>query len=360
MHPYLKQKAIEATQNYGTQFSSSRAYVSLGLYDELETLLGVMYNAPVIVSASTTLGHLSNIPVLVGSNDVVIMDEQVHSSVQTAVQLLKARGIAIEIVRHNRVDMLEDRIIALKNTYNKIWYMADGVYSMYGDYAPLDDIMQLIYNYEQFNLYVDDAHGMSWAGKNGSGYAKTILPKHERVFIVTSLNKAFAAGGACMIYPNDDYRSMVRNCGGTLIFSGPVQPPMLGAAIASAEIHLSPEIIELQQQLEGKVKYFIQVAESLNLPLKSTNLSPIKFIKVGRPGVGYSMIRRLMEAGYYANLSVFPSVSINNTGIRLPITNHLTMQDIDGILYTIAEQLPLAMAEEGTADAKVTRILKYA
>src|SRR6185436_14972501 len=119
------------------------------------------------------------------------------------------------------------------------WYMADGVYSMYGDYAPLKDIMQLLYNHEQLHLYVDDAHGMSWAGKNGAGFAKTILPRHERMFLVTSLNKAFAAGGGCLVYPNDDWKRKVRNCGSTMIFSGPVQPPLLGAAIASAQIHLS-------------------------------------------------------------------------------------------------------------------------
>ena len=52
-HPLIKQAAIEAIEKFGTQFSSSRAYISLGMYDELETLLGVMFEAPVVVSAST-------------------------------------------------------------------------------------------------------------------------------------------------------------------------------------------------------------------------------------------------------------------------------------------------------------------
>ncbi len=357
-HPALKYKAIEAIEKFGTQFSSSRAYVSLGLYDELETLLGVMFEAPVIVSATTTLGHFSNIPVIVGSNDVVIMDTQVHASVQTAVQLLRGRNIPIEVIRHNRMDMLEDRIKDLKDKYERIWYMADGVYSMYGDYAPLKDIMQLLYNYNQLHLYMDDAHGMSWIGKNGTGYAKTVLPRHERVFLATSLNKAFAAGGGCLIFPNDEWRRKVRNCGSTMIFSGPLQPSLLGAGIASAEVHLSKEITTLQTELRDKIKYFVDLARTLELPLISNNLSPIKFIGVGKPGVGYSMVRRLMERGYYVNLSVFPSVSYKNTGLRIPMTNNHTVQDIEGLLYNIAELLPLALKEEDSSIKSIHQAFK--
>ena len=81
---------------------------------------------------------------------------------------------------------------------------------------------------------------------------------------------------------------------------------------------------------------------------------------MGKPGIGYCMIRRLMEAGYYANLSVFPSVSYNHTGIRLPLTNHLTFEDIEGLLYTVAEQLPLALNEEKFSIRQINRAFKIA
>ena len=63
-HPEIINGSIEAIQNYGTQFSSSRAYVSLGLYDELESLFEKIFEHPCIVTPSTTLGHLSALPVL--------------------------------------------------------------------------------------------------------------------------------------------------------------------------------------------------------------------------------------------------------------------------------------------------------
>src|SRR5689334_4165012 len=154
----LKAAAMEATDKYGTQFSSSRAYVSSRYYLEAEDLMRRMFNRPAVILQSLTVGHLSNIPVLVGDSDAVIMDAQVHDSVQTAVQLLRTRNIRVELVRHNRVDMLEQRIKSLKDSYRKIWYMADGVYSMQGDFAPVKELYKLLDRYEQLHLYVDDIH----------------------------------------------------------------------------------------------------------------------------------------------------------------------------------------------------------
>ncbi len=87
--PRIKEGAIDAIHRYGSQFSTSRAYMSVGLYQELEQELQNMFRRPVVVAPSTTLGHLSAIPVLVGENDVVILDHQVHASVQMATQLVK-------------------------------------------------------------------------------------------------------------------------------------------------------------------------------------------------------------------------------------------------------------------------------
>lgn len=345
-HPKLKEGAIDAINRFGTQFSSSRAYLSLSLYRELENLLSLMFEMPVIASPTTTLGHFSNIPVLVSPDDLVIMDAKLHASVQMALQLIKARGGKIEVVRHNRIDMLEDIILDNKDKYQKIWYMADGVYSMYGDYSPVDDLMALLDRQEQLHLYFDDAHGMSWTGKNGTGYVRSKMKRHERLYLTTSLNKAFAAGGGALIFPNEEAKRKVRNCGSTMIFSGPMQPGSLGAGIASAEIHLSNEIYALQEQLQNRITYFHDLAKKLNLPLISDSNSPIKFIGVGKPGVGYSMVRRLMDKGFFINLSVFPSVSYNNTGLRIPITNHHSLEDIEMLLNHIARELPLALLEE--------------
>jgi 7-keto-8-aminopelargonate synthetase-like enzyme len=123
----LKAAAIEAVDKYGLMILSSRAFSSIHLYPELESLLSKMTGGHALVSTSITLGHMANLPVLVGDNDAVVIDIQAHNCLQTTVELLRQRNIPIEKIRHNRLDILEDRIKELKDQYDKIWYIADGV-----------------------------------------------------------------------------------------------------------------------------------------------------------------------------------------------------------------------------------------
>ncbi len=338
---------IDAVTRYGTNFSSSRAYLSTPLYEELENKLAIIFGNKVVVTNNTTTGHLANIPMLIGDNDAVILDVNVHSSVQQAVSLLHDRQISIEVVRHNRLDLLEDRIKALSVKHDKIWYMSDGVYSMFGDLAPIKELNAMLDTYEQLHLYVDDAHGMSWAGENGAGYSSSQLRNHERLFLTTSLGKAFGSGGGVLVFPDDKSYHRVRDFGRTLIFSIQIPPPVLGASIASSKIHLSPEIYVLQKKLQERIKFFNQTAKMYELPLIRESLSPVMFIGAGKPLVGYNMVRRLMNAGFFVNLSVFPSVAYTNTGLRIPITLHHTNEDIENLIKVIALNLPIAMKESG-------------
>lgn len=354
----LKAGAIDAIKRYGTQFSSSRAYVSSVFYKEAEELLEKMFKQPVILLQSLTLAHMSNIPILVGDNDAVIMDAQVHDSVQTAVQLLKTRDIHVELVRHNRLDNLENRIKILKNSYDKIWYMADGVYSMHGDLAPIKDLYRLADQYEQFHLYLDDIHGMSWAGPNGTGYVTSQGKFHPKLYLTTGLTKAFGTAGGVLVYPNEESKRMVKNCSKAFIFSIQIPPMILGSTIASAKIHLSDEITILQKELASKVDFFNRRAKELELPLIGETVSPIGFIGVGKPDVGYNMVRRLMNQGYFFNISVFPSVSYNNTGLRIPINRNNTFEDIEDLLNEIKVQLPHALADSQSSMKDIYKSFK--
>jgi 7-keto-8-aminopelargonate synthetase-like enzyme len=357
-HPQIVQGVIDAVVRYGSQFSSSRAYASVTLYTEAENLLEQIFQKPVILAPTVTLGHQSNIPVLVGDRDAVILDHQVHACVQSAAQLVKNRGVHVESVRHNRYDLLEERIIALSENHEKIWYMADGVYSMYGDYLPIDALYALLDKYPQLRLYVDDAHGTGWAGKNGQGSVLSRKPYHDRLYLVAGLAKSFAACGGVLVFPNHHDKERVRNCGGTLIFSGPIQPPMLGAIVASAKLHLSDEITYYQAELQKRIDYFVETCKQLNLPLIGESNSPIFFIGVGKPSVGYNMVTRVMNKGFYINLSVFPSVPYKNTGLRIPLTVNHTFEEIYTLLSTIAEQLPHALKDNNSTMADIVKAFR--
>lgn len=347
VNPKLMEGGIKAIQKYGTQFGASRAYISIRLYEELENLFAKIFEAHVIVAPSTTLAHQAAIPVLVRDEDYIIIDQHVHASVQATVKMLQARRIPVELLRHNNIELLEKRVNELKNKFRRIWYMLDGVYSMYGDYAPLTDLRELLERQEQLSIYVDDAHGMSWAGKHGSGYVLSKINLHQNMILVTSLNKAFAGAGGAMVFPDHEQYRKVRTCGGPLIFSTPIQPPMLGVNVASAKIHLSPEIKILQLQLLKRMEYFSMMAKRAGLPLVSKDLSPIFYIGLGKPRMGYNMVRRLMNEGYYASIGLFPAVSMKCSGLRCCVNVHQSLQDIQKLIDAVNYHLPLALVEEG-------------
>ncbi len=343
----LKNASKQAIDDFGTQFSESRAYVSISLYKELEELFEKIFELPVVITQTTTLGHIAAIPVLVGSNDCIIMDHQVHNSVQIAVNLVKSQGVTVELLRHNRIDLLEERVKYLRSKYKNIWYMADGIYSMYGDVSPVKEIYALMDKYPELNYYVDDAHGMSIYGKHGRGYVLNEAPIHQRAIVATSLVKAFPTGGAVFVFPTKEKAQLVRNCGSTLITSGPLQPSQLGAAIAAAKIHLTEEIYEMQNDLQDNIRFANLMLKKYKLPVVAPSDAAVFFVGVSLPKLGYNMVHRMMNNGYYVNLGIFPAVPMKNTGIRFTITKLHTYTQIENMISSIANELPIAMEEEG-------------
>lgn len=356
--PRVKAAACEAIKQYGTQFSASRAYISLGLYGELEYLLEEIFQAKVVIVPTTTLGHIANIPVLVEEDHAVIMDQQVHNSVQTAVNLVKAAGVHVEIVRHNRMDLLEERIKALRHKYKKIWYMADGIYSMFGDCSPVDRIYQMMDEYPELYYYVDDAHGMSIHGTNGRGFVLSQHNIHPKMALVTSLNKAFASGGGALIFGDPELARKVGTVGGPLLSSGPMQPSGLGAAIAVAKIHLSDEITAMQAALHDNISYTKILLDQYKLPVVSETGAAIFFIGVSLPKLGHKIVHQMLDKGFYVNLGVFPTVPMKQTGIRFTITRLHTKEEIQKMIATLAAIFPVVMNEEGVTLTDIYKAFK--
>ena len=242
LDPRMRDAVINAVTRYGTQFSSSRTYLSSPQYAQLEPLLGEMFGGHVLVTPTTPLGHLAALPVLVGPRDAVILDHQVHASVHMASNQLRVQGTTVELVRHNDVERLEKLIVRLAAGHDRVWYLADGVYSMFADLAPFAELAGLLDRHPNLHFYIDDSHGVGWTGTHGRGPALEALGMHPRLIVAASLNKSFAAAGGALVFPDPELRRRVRTAGGPMIFSGPIQPPLLGAALESARIHLSDEL----------------------------------------------------------------------------------------------------------------------
>ncbi|SHN12019.1 aminotransferase class I/II-fold pyridoxal phosphate-dependent enzyme [Flavobacterium xinjiangense] len=351
----LKAAAISAITKYGTQFPLSKTYISHPLYHELENKIEAMYGVPGIVTKNSTLGHFAVIPTAIRDEDGVLLDHQVHWSVQNACQLLKLREIPVEMIRHNNLQMLEEKIKELSSKCKKIWYMADGVYSMFGDYAPIKDLLQLCKKYAQLQLYFDDVHGMSWKGKNGTGYVLDILKElPENIMIVGTLSKTFGASGAVFITSDTKLRERIKNFGGPLTFSAQLEPASVAAASASADIHLSPEIIILQDELAQKITYFNSIIKATSLPMIAPNSSPVFFLGTAMPLTAYRLVQRLFNEGYFVNPGLYPAVPVKNSGIRITVSRNNQEEDIKGLVQALEYHFPKALEETSNTMNKVS------
>ncbi len=348
LDPRLIEGAIDATRRFGTQFSTSRAFVSAPPYAELEALLGRITGGPTLVLPTTTLATTAALPTSIQPGDAVLLDQQVHMSVQSVAPLLERVGIPVERVPHANIDRLESRIEALETEHERVWYLTDGVFSMHGDLAPLDELAWLLERHPTLHLYVDDAHGTSWIGRHGRGYALDRLSRRERVFVALSLNKSFGAGGAALVLPDQATLDRIRHTSAPTNFGGPLQPPMLGAALASARIHASDEIATLQQELRRRIEHANHRALELSLPLlHAETATPIRFIGMGPQDASIAMARHLLDRGLLTSCALFPAVPPHQTGIRFTVTRHHEPGDLDLLLESIAEFLPEAWARAG-------------
>ncbi|MGM0626004.1 MAG: aminotransferase class I/II-fold pyridoxal phosphate-dependent enzyme [Bacteroidota bacterium] len=345
----LRKAAAGAVMENGVYTAVSRTYMKLDIYRRAENVMADLFGKPVIITPRTTLGHIAAIPVLVDKNDAVILDHQVHTSVRLACDMLKGYGVHIEIVRHNRMDKLETRIQELSSKYERIWYMADGIYSMFGDVLPAAELEKLMNRYPQFRLYVDDAHGMGWCGQNGKGWTLSKMKYHKQMFLSTSLGKGFGAGGGLLVCPDEETREKILFTGSTLIFTSPPEPSVLGAIIESAGIHQSKEISLLQNTLREQMQLFYDEAEKLELPVIDKTLTPIAFIAAGIPDMVIDVCRGMLSRGYHITPGVFPATPYHQGGVRVVLSLYQTKSQIREMLKVLKEEYDLMLKKYQTS-----------
>lgn len=354
MHPDLIANSIELTKKFGTQLSMSRAYIRPTYIQELEELMSQIFDGnKVICYTSTSNAHISVIATIIKSDDLIILDQQVHFSVQFPCKNMKLQGTEVKMVRHSNYQMLEEMIRDNYNKYNRIWYMADGVYSMHGDLPDTVILKNLLDKYPKLHLYFDDAHGMGWAGKNGAGYIYDRLGVNERIVIISTLAKGFGCVGGTAIFSDPEMFRRTDIFGGPLSYSHPLSPANVGAAIASAKIHLSNDICTYQSELKELMDYMNMRLKEKNLTNISSPDSPIYFIGSGLNKVTRNFVHRILQEGIYVNTAIFPVVPNDKSGLRFTLTRHNTKDDIDLLTNIMAYHLPKAIEEEGDSVERV-------
>jgi len=330
--PRLIEGAIDAIRRYGNSYSSSIAYTSLPLYDELRERLSAMIGAPVLIAGTTTLAHMAALPVLVRSGDLVLVDRLAHASLLGVIPTLQARRAKIERVPHNDLELVSERA---RSHDGPVWYIIDGLYSMHGDLAPAAELRDLIERHESLWIYCDDAHGFSWSGRHGRGRFLHEFGWHPRLVMSYGLSKSFGALGGVVATQDANLIKAIEITGGPMVFGGPVPPASLGAGVVSGDIHLSSELPALQEDLTARIDFVNEYAGHIGLPLSAREPTPLWFVEIGGTSTTASVGGRIMRDGYFVNVATYPVVGKGHSGVRFTVTRYNTISQIRGLLNSI-------------------------
>ena len=348
--------AIESIKENGFNLSISREFLHLHKTDEAEEILAKVFGNPVALYPKTTLAHVGALPLLIDKKDAVILDHHVHATIQMASDMVRARGTHMETIRHNNLKQLEERIIELRKTHQKVWYLADGVYSMYGDVFPAKEMVALLDKYEEFYVYVDDAHGISWAGLNGSGYVLSQIKQHPKMILAVSFGKGFGAGGGAIVCPDEYTKKLLVYLSGPLMFTGPLESSTLGGLIASSKIHLSPEITVLQNKLQALLDYFYDGCDELELPIVDKTRTPTAYFPMGNSENIFEAARIIFSEKLSVTAGLFPAVPIKTVGIRVQITLYQEKSDVERLLQVMRKIYDLFKRERNFS---IENTMKY-
>ncbi|MBM9506414.1 8-amino-7-oxononanoate synthase family protein [Actinacidiphila acididurans] len=324
-HPAIIQGAIDALQEaQATWLVVSTTRIRHNLLVQMEEELGELFGAHILPGTSCTAltagilpliasGHLTD-----GEPLVMVFDRFCHFCM-SYVKPVCAEETLVLTCDHNDLEYLEE----ICRKYPRVAYVADGAYSM-GGAAALAGLKDLQERYGLF-LYIDDSHSLSIMGEHGEGFVRSQLEMNDRTVIVASLGKGFGTGGGIAMLGNRAMFEFLHRHAGPVGWSQNMSLPLVGASLASAALHRTPELAELQRRLQENIDHFDEVFPT---PFAGNGL-PVRRITVGEADDAVRLSAELFERGFYSSAVFFPIVPRGQAGLRIMLRADLTTEKID-------------------------------
>ena len=264
------------------------------------------------------------IPTLVtGKEDVIISDELNHGSIIDGVRLTKANRA---VYAHNDMGELEAVLAANKDAKRKL-IITDGVFSMDGDIAPLDEIDKLAKEHGAM-VYVDDCHGEGVLGETGAGIVDHFGLQGSIDFETGSFSKALGVQGG-ILAGKEIVRNHALNHSRSWLLSGS-QPPGVAAA-QKAAIEVLMDAPEHHARLWENTEYFRSEMQSIGFDT-GVSTTPIIPVMCGESSVAKGLSNAMLKQGVMAGAIVFPMVARDKARVRTQMSAGLTSDDLDEVL----------------------------
>jgi len=337
-HPKLIKAAVEAAKKFGAGSGSVRAIAgTMKLHMEVEKRLAKFKGTEASLIYQTGFAANSGlIPQLAGKGDIIISDELNHGSIIDGVRLTKADRA---VYKHRNLSDLEKVLKDADKKYRRILVITDGVFSMDGDIAPMDKIVDIAKDYGAMT-YVDDAHGEGVIGPEGRGIGAHFGIEGEIDVEMGTFSKAFGVVGG-LIAGSKDLVNFAYNKSRTWLLSGSHPPAVAGAQLAAIDV-LETES-EHVKTLWDNTKYFKKELKSMGFDTGQSE-TPITPVIVGESSKAKELSSGLYDEGVFALPIVFPMVARDKARIRTMMNAGLTKQDLDfalGKFETLGKKLDI-------------------
>ncbi|MGD2251278.1 MAG: glycine C-acetyltransferase [Anaerolineales bacterium] len=323
-HPRMVSAAKEAIDSFGVGPAAVRTIAgTMSLHLELEKRLAAFKGVEAAITFQSGFNaNLGAIPALVGKEDVIYSDETNHASIIDGCRLSRAT-----IVRYAHCDPADLRAKIEANQdagYQRSLIITDGVFSMDGDVAPLDELYQVA-EANGCLLMVDDAHGEGVLGKGGRGIVDH-YDLHGKVDIeVGTLSKAFGVVGG-VVAGRQIIVDWMRQRARPFLFSSAMTVPDIAACIAAIDI--LEESTELVDRLWQNAEYFKREMQGLGFDTGAST-TPITPVMLGEAPLAQTFSRRLFEEGVFAMAIGYPTVPRGQARIRVMISASHSRDDLD-------------------------------
>jgi glycine C-acetyltransferase len=322
-HPAMITAAQQALGRWGFGMASVRFICGTAeIHKELERRLAhFLGTEDAILYSSCFDANGGLFETLLGPEDAVISDELNHASIIDGVRLCKATRL-----RYANRDMadLEARLHESQAARHRL-IATDGVFSMDGYVAPLDDIVDLAERYHAL-VMVDDSHAVGFMGATGAGTPE-LFGVQDRVDIVTgTLGKALGGASGGYTAAHTEIVEILRQRSRPYLFSNSLAPSIAAAGIAMLDLlETSGEIL---QRLRENTAYFRSemVARGFEIPASD---HPIVPIMIGDAVQAAAMADRLLAEGIYVRAFSFPVVPRGKARIRTQISAAHSRDDLD-------------------------------
>ena len=330
-HPRLVKAAKKAMEEYGVGPGAVRTIAgTLDLHLELERRMAKFKRVEdAITFQSGFTANTGTIPALVGKPDMIFSDELNHASIIDGCRL---SGATIRRYKHADPSSLAEVIRENARTYRRGLIVTDGVFSMDGDYPPLDKLTAIARE-NDLMLMVDDAHGEGVLGEGGRGIVDH-FGLHGQVDIeIGTFSKAFGVMGG-VVAGDAKIIEWLRQRGRPFLFSSAVTVPDVAATIAAVD--LLEESTELVDKLWENAAIFKREMKDLGFDTGKT-MTPITPVMLGDAKLAREFSRKLYDENVFAMALGFPTVPKGLARIRVMISAAHSKDDLDQALAAFAK-----------------------